>query len=253
MLLQTKGIYKRFGAVEVLRGVDFEAPGGEVTALLGDNGAGKSTLIKCIAGTHVPDAGEIYLDGELQHFRTPHDAAKGGVETVYQDLSLCDNLNVAENIFLGREVPARNLSAALGGMDETLMESVARQALAELHIDLPSASMPVEALSGGQRQAIAIAKTLLGSPRVVILDEPTAALGVAQTHQVLDLIRRLRERGLAVVLISHNLGDVFEVADTAIVLRLGRRVAKLSIAQTTPPEVVAAITGAHAFAGTLPR
>lgn len=240
--LQVRGLVKHFGAVEALRGVDFEARAGEVTALLGDNGAGKSTLIKCVAGTHTPDGGTIALNGTPHHFRTPSDATVAGIETVYQDLALCDNLDVVSNLFLGREriTPWLTLS-------EEEMERRAKEALAVLKINIPSVRNLVAQLSGGQRQCIAVAKAVLWSPQVVILDEPTAALGVAQTRQVLDLIRRLREQGLAVVLVTHNMVDVFEVADRAIVMRLGRRVATLRIADTTPEEVVMAITGARDF------
>ena len=234
---------KSFGAVTVLRGVNFEARAGEVTALLGDNGAGKSTLIKCIAGTHIPDGGTISLDGHEMHFRSPNDATTAGIETVYQDLALCDNLDVVANLFLGRE--RRGAAAAL---DEISMERTAKAALDQLHIIIPSVRSTVAQLSGGQRQSIAVAKAVLWAPKVVILDEPTAALGVAQQKQVLDLIKRLREGGLAVVVITHNVVDVFEVADVAIVMRLGRRVAKLRVADVTPEDVVGAITGAREFA-----
>jgi D-xylose transport system ATP-binding protein len=243
-----KGIVKTFGAVSALRGVDFEAPAGQVTALLGDNGAGKSTLIKCIAGTYVPDAGEILLDGVPHHFRTPVDATHAGIETVYQDLALCDNLDVVANLFLGREQTHTWIPGLLQPMNEETMEQKARDALAVLRINIPSVRNLVAQLSGGQRQCIAVAKAVLWSPKVVILDEPTAALGVAQTRQVLDLVKRLREHGLAVIVITHNMVDVFEVADRAVVMRLGRRVATLDIAQTTPEEVVGAITGAREFA-----
>jgi D-xylose transport system ATP-binding protein len=237
-----RDIKKAFGAVTVLRGVDFEARAGEVTALLGDNGAGKSTLIKCIAGTHIPDSGTITLDGVAMHFHTPNDATTAGIETVYQDLALCDNLDVVANLFLGRE--RRGAAASL---DEISMEKTAKAALDQLHIIIPSVRSTVAQLSGGQRQSIAVAKAVLWAPKVVILDEPTAALGVAQQKQVLDLIKRLREGGLAVVVITHNVSDVFEVADVAIVMRLGRRVAKLRVAEVTPEDVVAAITGAREF------
>jgi D-xylose transport system ATP-binding protein len=236
-------IKKSFGAVTVLRGVDFEARAGEVTALLGDNGAGKSTLIKCIAGTHVPDSGTISLDGVDQHFRTPSDATAAGIETVYQDLALCDNLDVVANLFLGRERRGRYAS-----LDEVSMEKTAKAALDQLHIIIPSVRNTVAQLSGGQRQSIAVAKAVLWAPKVVILDEPTAALGVAQQKQVLDLIKRLREAGLAVIVITHNIVDVMTVADVAIVMRLGRRVAKLRVAEVSPEDIVAAITGAREFA-----
>jgi D-xylose transport system ATP-binding protein len=246
-LLQARGIVKNFGAVSVLRGVDFEAPAGMVTALLGDNGAGKSTLIKCIAGTYVPDGGEILIDGAPQHFHTPSDATQAGIETVYQDLALCDNLDVVANLFLGREQVRTIVPGVLQPMNEETMEQQAREALSVLQINIPSVRNLVAQLSGGQRQCIAVAKAVLWSPKVVILDEPTAALGVAQTRQVLDLVKRLRERGLAVIIITHNMVDVFEVADRAVVMRLGRRVANFNIADVTTEDVVAAITGAREF------
>jgi D-xylose transport system ATP-binding protein len=246
-LLQVKGMVKNFGAVEALRGVDFEAEAGKVTALLGDNGAGKSTLIKCIAGTHVPDGGEIVLEGQPQHFKTPNDATRAGIETVYQDLALCDNLDVVANLFLGRERVQRIVPGVVQPIDEESMEQRAKEALSVLRINIPSVRNLVAQLSGGQRQCIAVAKAVLWSPKVVILDEPTAALGVAQTRQVLDLILRLREQGLAVVVITHNMVDVFDVADVAIVMRLGRRVAKLSVKESTPEDVVGAITGARSI------
>jgi D-xylose transport system ATP-binding protein len=246
-LLQIRGLVKNFGAVEALRGVDFEASSGQVTALLGDNGAGKSTLIKCIAGTYIPDGGEILLGGVPQHFRTPIDATRAGIETVYQDLALCDNLDVVANLFLGREEGHTVIPGVVRTLDEEDMEKRAAEALATLRINIPSVRNQVAQLSGGQRQSIAVAKAVLWSPKVVILDEPTAALGVAQTRQVLDLILRLRERGLAVIVITHNMVDVFEVADQASVMRLGRRVAKFNIKEVTPDDVVAAITGSRSF------
>lgn len=246
-LLQIRGLVKNFGAVEALRGVDFEANVGQVTALLGDNGAGKSTLIKCVAGTHVPDGGEILLGGVPQHFRTPIDATRAGIETVYQDLALCDNLDVVANLFLGREEGHTLIPGVVRTLDEEEMEKRASEALSTLRINIPSVRSQVAQLSGGQRQSTAVAKAVLWSPQVVILDEPTAALGVAQTRQVLDLVLRLRERGLAVVVITHNMVDVFEVADRASVMRLGRRVAQFDIKDVTPDDVVAAITGSRSF------
>jgi D-xylose transport system ATP-binding protein len=246
-LLETRSMVKNFGAVQALRGVDFEARAGEVTALLGDNGAGKSTLIKCIAGTYVPDGGEILVEGIPQHFRTPHDATKAGIETVYQDLALADNLDVVANLFLGRELVQTWIPGIFQTMSEETMEERSTEALSTLRINIPSVRNKVAQLSGGQRQSVAVAKAVLWSPKIVILDEPTAALGVAQTHQVLDLVLRLKERGLAVVVITHNVVDVFEVADRAIVLRLGRRVATLRIGEVTPEDIVAAITGARTF------
>ncbi|HXT35820.1 MAG TPA: ATP-binding cassette domain-containing protein [Chloroflexota bacterium] len=246
-LLQVKQLTKSFGAVQVLRGVSFEAAAGEVTALLGDNGAGKSTLIKCVAGTHVPDGGQILLGDVPQNFRTPSDATHAGIETVYQDLALADNLDVVANLFLGREYTRTLIPGVVRTINEEGMELRAREALSTLRINIPSVRSLVAQLSGGQRQSIAVAKAVLWSPRVVILDEPTAALGVAQTRQVLDLVLRLRERGLAVIVITHNMHDVFEVADRASVMRLGRRVARFNIKEVTPDDVVAAITGARAF------
>lgn len=245
--LEARGIYKSFGAVEALRGVDFEAYGGQVTALLGDNGAGKSTLIKCIAGTYVPDRGEILVDGTIQHFHTPSDATHAGIETVYQDLALCDNLDVIANLFLGREESRTWVPRLVRTLLDAPMEKRAKEALAELRINIPSVRNQVAQLSGGQRQSIAVARAVLYSPKVVILDEPTAALGVAQTRQVLELVSRLREQGLAVIVITHNVTDVFQVADRAIVMRLGRRVATFDIKQVTPEDIVAAITGARSF------
>lgn len=245
-LLQVRGVVKSFGAVQALRGVDFEAPEGQVTALLGDNGAGKSTLIKCIAGTYVPDAGEILLDGHPQHFRTPSDATHAGIETIYQDLALCDNLDVVSNLFLGREQVRTWIPGFFRSINEEDMEKRAMEGLSTLRINIPSVRNQVAQLSGGQRQSVAVARAVIWSPKVVILDEPTAALGVAQTRQVLDLILRLREQGLVVVVITHNMVDVFEVADRAVVMRLGKRVATFDIKKVTPDDVVAAITGARA-------
>ncbi len=237
--LHLRGISKAFGAVQALQEVDFEVYAGEVVGLVGDNGAGKSTLIKIIAGTYVADKGDIFVDGVKVNIKTPKDANKVGIETVYQDLALCDNLDVVSNLFLGRE-------ERFGGiLREQEMEQRTREVLRQLNVKLPSLRVPVEALSGGQRQSIAVAKSILRNAKVVLLDEPTAALGVAQTRQVLELIGRLRSQGLAVVVISHNLADIFEVVDRVIVLRLGRRVATFDIRSTTREQVVAAITGAE--------
>jgi D-xylose transport system ATP-binding protein len=246
-LLQVRGMVKNFGAVQALRGADFEAQAGEVTALLGDNGAGKSTLIKCIAGTYIPDGGEILLDEQIQHFHKPSDATAAGIETVYQDLALADNLDVVANLFLGRERVHTWIPRVFRTLAEEDMEESSKKALSTLRINIPSVRNQVAQLSGGQRQSVAVAKAVLWSPKVVILDEPTAALGVAQTRQVLDLILRLREQGLAVVLITHNMVDAFEVADKANVMRLGRRVARFTLSEVTPEDVVAAITGARTF------
>jgi D-xylose transport system ATP-binding protein len=235
-----RGIGKSFGAVRALSNVDFEVYAGEVVGLVGDNGAGKSTLIKVIAGVGPADEGEIFVNGQKVIINTPQAATRLGIETVYQDLALCDNLDVVSNLFLGREE-----RSFLRSLDEVDMEKQTLTVLKTLDVKIPSARSLVATLSGGQRQSIAVAKSILRNAQVVLLDEPTAALGVAQTRQVLNLIRRLREQGLAVVVISHNLADVFEVVDRVVVLRLGRKVASFDIKATTPEQVVAAITGAE--------
>ena len=245
-VLRLTGISKAFGAVQALSNVDFEVWPGEVVGLVGDNGAGKSTLIKVIAGVNPADSGSIYVDGHEVHISTPNDATHLGIETVYQDLALADNLDVVANLYLGREDLMPRIPWLGGVLDETTMEKRTWDVLRQLDVKtLKSVRTPVAALSGGQRQSIAVAKTILRHAKVVLLDEPTAALGVAQTRQVLNLIRRLRERGLAVVVISHNLADVFEVVDRVVVLRLGQRVGSYDIRTTTPEKVVAAITGAE--------
>ena len=243
--LQLRGVSKSFGAVQALQDVEFEVYSGEVVGLVGDNGAGKSTLIKIIAGAYVADKGDIFVSGNKVNIRTPQDATRVGIETVYQDLALCDNLDVVANLFLGREERKTIIPFLIRPLRDQEMEKRTRDVLKQLDVKLPSMRVPVEALSGGQRQSIAVAKTILRNAKVVLLDEPTAALGVAQTKQVLELIRRLRSQGLAVVVISHNLADVFEVVDRVIVMRLGRRVATFDIRSTTQEQVVGAITGAE--------
>lgn len=239
-ILQMRNISKSFGAVRALSGVDFEVYAGEVVALVGDNGAGKSTLVKTIAGVGPADSGEIFIDGQPVKITSPQVAAHLGIETVYQDLALCDNLDVVSNLFLGREE-----KTSWRWLADIEMERRTIEVLRTLDVKIPSVRTLVASLSGGQRQSIAVAKSLLRQAKVVLLDEPTAALGVAQTRQVLNLIRRLRDQGLGVVVISHNLADVFEVADRVIVLRLGRRVATFDVKDTTSERVVAAITGAE--------
>src|SRR5215831_2005201 len=220
-LLRVRGIDKHFGAVQALYGVDLDLPAGQVTALCGDNGAGKSVLTKCIAGIHPPDHGQIYWEGRPVSIRSPRDAAHMGIETVYQDLALADNLDIVQNMFLGRE----RLQSWL--LDENDMERAAADTLSSLRVTtVRSIRQPVASLSGGQRQSVAVAKAVMWNSRLVMMDEPTAALGVVQTQQVLDLVKRLRDRGLAVMVISHNLNDVFEVADRIAVLYLGRMVAQ---------------------------
>jgi len=234
-------ISKHFGAVQALSDVTFEAYAGEVLGLVGDNGAGKSTLIKTIAGIYLPDAGEYVFDGTPQTVRGPTDVTRLGIATVYQDLALCDNLDVVANLFLGREVAAGGPAP----MDEVLMEQRALSVLSRLSVRIPNVRTPIASLSGGQRQSVAVARSVMWNARIVLLDEPTAALGVAQTRQVLDLIKNLRSQGLGVVVISHNLADVFEVFDRIIVLRLGRRAATFDVRNVNRDQVVAAITGAE--------
>jgi D-xylose transport system ATP-binding protein len=237
-ILEIRDMSKTFGSVRALADVDFEVREGEVMALVGDNGAGKSTLIKCIAGIYPPDSGETYFDSELVHIHGPKDAARLGIEVVYQDLALCDNLDVVANMYLGRE-----LHDALQRILEAEMQRKTEETMAGLRVTtMRSVRQRVATLSGGQRQSVAVARAVMWNSRVVILDEPTAALGVAQTEQVLALVKRLAEQGLAVVLISHNLHDVFEVATRITVLRLGRDVGVFEVAKTTQEEVVHAIT-----------
>ena len=236
--LELRGVSKNFGSVQALREVDFEVRDGEVMALVGDNGAGKSTLIKCVAGIHGYDSGEIDFDGEPVTIHGPKDAAKLGIEVVYQDLALCDNLDVVQNMYLGREE-----HDWLWRLKEPVMEQHTAETLSSLAVTtIRSIRQPVASLSGGQRQSVAVARAVLWNNRVVFLDEPTAALGVAQTRQVLDLVRRLGQQGLAVVIVSHNLNDVFEVADRITVLRLGRSVGVYEKDKTNEQEIVQAIT-----------
>ncbi|UGY94158.1 ATP-binding cassette domain-containing protein [Streptomyces gobiensis] len=237
-VLALRGVSKRFGAVQALTEVELEVHAGEVVALVGDNGAGKSTLVKAIAGVGPADEGVLAWEGEPVQIARPHDAQELGIATVYQDLALCDNLDVVGNLFLGREIMRSGI------LDEVEMERRSRELLDTLSIRIPSVRIPVASLSGGQRQVVAIARSMLGEPKLVILDEPTAALGVEQTAQVLDLVERLRERGLAVILISHNMADVKAVADQVAVLRLGRNNGVFEVANTSQEEIISAITGA---------
>ena len=237
-VLALRGVSKRFGAVQALTEVELEVHAGEVVALVGDNGAGKSTLVKTIAGVHPIDEGVIEWEGKPVSITKPHDAQGLGVATVYQDLALCDNLDVVGNLYLGRELLRH------GVIDEVTMEKNSRELLSTLSIRIPSVRIPIASLSGGQRQVVAIARALIGDPKVVILDEPTAALGVEQTAQVLDLVERLRERNLGVILISHNMADVKAVADTVNVLRLGKNNGSFPVKDTSQETIIAAITGA---------
>jgi D-xylose transport system ATP-binding protein len=236
--LELRGVSKNFGSVQALQEVDFEVRDGEVMALVGDNGAGKSTLIKCVAGIYSIDSGQVFFEGEPVTIHGPKDAAKLGIEVVYQDLALCDNLDVVQNMYLGREE-----HDPLFRLREAPMEHRTTETLKSLAVTtIRSVRQPVATLSGGQRQSVAVARAVMWNNRVVFLDEPTAALGVAQTHQVLELVKRLGEQGLAVVIVSHNLNDVFEVADRITVLRLGRNVGVYERKQTNQQAIVQAIT-----------
>jgi D-xylose transport system ATP-binding protein len=236
-LLQLQNITKTFGSVQALDDVDFEVRVGEVMALVGDNGAGKSTLVKCVAGTHAADSGRILFEGQEVHIHGPKDAARLGIEVVYQDLALCDNLDVVQNMYLGRELNRGQI------LSEAPMEQHTAETLKSLAVTtIKSVRQTVATLSGGQRQSVAVARAVMWNSKLVILDEPTAALGVAQTEQVLELVRRLGSQGLGVMLISHNLHDVFETADRITVLRLGRNVGVFERRETTQQAVVEAIT-----------
>ncbi|GAA1524485.1 D-xylose transport system ATP-binding protein [Agromyces terreus] len=244
-IIELKGVVKSFGPVDVLKGVNFTAYPGKITALVGDNGAGKSTLIKGLAGVQPYDGGQVLFDGSPVTLHSPRDAGDLGIEVVYQDLALCDNLDIVQNMFLGRE----ELSA--GTFDEGRMEREAAETLRQLSVrTVKSVRQKVSSLSGGQRQTVAIARSVLKKAKVVILDEPTAALGVAQTAQVLALVKRLAEQGVSVILISHNLVDVFEVADYISVLYLGQMVASVKASETNNEDVIGYITGAKTYEGT---
>lgn len=236
-ILSLRGITKTFGAVAALTDVDLDVAEGQVVAIVGDNGAGKSTLVKVLSGVHAATSGTIEFEGERVTIPSPAAAQELGIATVFQDLALCENLNVVENLFLGQELhPAR--------LDEVAMEVKSWELLRELSAKIPTVRLPVASLSGGQRQTVAIARSLLGNPRIIMLDEPTAALGVAQTAEVLNLIERLRERGHGVIMISHNMADVKAVADTVVVLRLGRNNGVFDVAAVSQEEIISAITGA---------
>jgi D-xylose transport system ATP-binding protein len=249
-LLELGGISKRFGAVQALSDVGFEVRAGEVIALVGDNGAGKSTLIKIISGIYRADSGSIRWQGREVVIATPNDSAALGIATVYQDLALCDNLDVVANLFLGRELTS--FGGPLGVIDEVTMERRAVEVLRRLSVKIPSVRIPIASLSGGQRQSVAVARSVLGDNKVVILDEPTAALGMAQTHEVLELIKRLRGQGLGIVLISHNLTNVYEVADRITVLRLGRYVGTYLARSTSREQLIGFMTGAVPGSGEFP-
>ena len=246
-VLEARDIVKSFGRVQALRGASFTVYPHEVVALVGDNGAGKSTLVKTLVGVHPPDSGQILFDGREVTIPTPHASRELGIETVYQDLSLASELDPAANMFLGREIPRAGLLGKLGFLDKKAMRRRSDEAFRELGVRIQDTGAPVANMSGGQRQGIAICRAVTWANKVVFMDEPTAALGVVQTRNVLDQIKRVREQGLAVVLISHNLPEVFEVADRIEVLRLGRRVARLRPQDVSMEDVVAAMTGASTF------
>jgi ABC-type sugar transport system ATPase subunit len=242
-VLQARGINKSFGAVRALKDVDFEVRPGEVVALIGDNGAGKSTLINVITGVMEPDSGEIVFEGERVEFASPHDARERGIETVYQDLAVAPQLDAVANIFLGRERRRTGVLGQLGFLDQQRMRKETDEQLEELHVRIPDVTKPLSTFSGGQRQGVAVARAVMWASKVVIMDEPTAALGVAQVGTVLDLVRRVRQTGIPVVFISHNMPQVFDVADRIIVLRLGEVVAELDPKRASTDDAVAAMTG----------
>jgi simple sugar transport system ATP-binding protein/D-xylose transport system ATP-binding protein len=242
-ILSLRAISKNFGAVAALTGVELDVAAGQVVAVVGDNGAGKSTLVKVLSGVHSPDTGTITFGGAEVAIGSPAEAHALGIATVFQDLALCENLNVVENLFLGRELRR-------GRLDEVTMETRSWELLRQLSAKIPTVRLPVASLSGGQRQTVAIARSLLGDPKVIILDEPTAALGVEQTAEVLNLIERLRDRGLGVIMISHNMEDVRAVADRVAVLRLGRNNGVFDAAEVSTEDLIAAITGATDNAAT---
>jgi D-xylose transport system ATP-binding protein len=243
-VLSLRGISKRFGGVQALLDVELRLRAGEVVALAGDNGAGKSTLVKVISGVGPADRGVIEWQGLPVHIRRPHDAHTLGIATVHQDLALCDNLDVVGNVFLGREIDRMRI------LDEVEMERRARDLMRTLSIRLPDVRMPVASLSAGQRQVVAISRSLMGSPKVLLLDEPTAALGVGQTSHLLDLIEQVRDRGVAVLLISHDMGDIKAVADRVAILRLGRNNGFFDVSTTSPEQIISSITGATDHAKT---
>ena len=246
-VLEARDVVKSFGRVQALRGANFSVYPNEVVALVGDNGAGKSTLVKTLVGVHPPDSGEILFDGQPVHINTPHDSRILGIETVFQDLALAAEIDPAANMFLGREVLRPGLLGKLGFLDKATMRSRSDEAFKDLGVRIQDTSAPVANMSGGQRQGIAICRAVTWASKVVFMDEPTAALGVVQTRNVLEQIKRVREHGLSVVLISHNMPEVFEVADRIEVLRLGRRVARMRPQEVSMEDVVSAMTGAMTF------
>ena len=246
-LLEARQIVKNFGRVHALRGANFTVYPQEVVALVGDNGAGKSTLVKSLVGVHPPDSGEIIFEGREVHIHTPHEARDLGIETVYQDLALAEEIDPAANMYLGREILRPGVLGKFGFLDKAAMRQRSEDAFRNLGVRIQDTAAPVANMSGGQRQGVAISRAVTWASKVVFMDEPTAALGVVQTRNVLDHIRRVRDQGLAVVLISHNMPEVFEVADRIEVLRLGERVARLRPSEVSMEDVVSAMTGALTF------
>lgn len=243
-LLVAKSLVKHYGSVEALRGASFQVDSGEVVALIGDNGAGKSTLVKCLSGAEQPDSGEILLDGKSVTLSSPTTARRLGIETVYQDLAVAPDLDPAANLFLGRELKRKGILGALGMLDKREMRSRASKEFSRLGVTLQSIDVPIGALSGGQRQSVAVARSVVWASKVVFMDEPTAALGVVQRERVLDVIRKVRDAGMAVVLISHNMPEVLSVSDRVEVLRLGKRVARFQAKDASLEDLVGAMTGA---------
>ncbi len=245
-LLRVENLTKRFGGLVAVNNVSMDVHIGEVVGLVGDNGAGKSTLIKMVAGVYQPDGGEIYFDNEKVNFSQPREARDAGIETIYQDLALAENLDVGSNIFLGREVKRNYLGGLIHRLNRRKMQDESADILSRLDIHIPSLTQQIRNLSGGQRQAVAIARSIYWNARLMIMDEPTAALGVSEQHKVLMLVRTLRDQGVPVIIISHNMQDVFAVADRIVILRRGRKVGELIAAETTPDEVVSLMVGAEA-------
>ncbi len=243
-ILSIRNLTKKFGGLTAVDDFSLDVFPGEVVALLGDNGAGKSTVIKCVSGVHTPSAGAISFEGEVVHFSRPIDARTKGIETIYQDLALANNLDVPGNVFLGREVEKRYLGGLIRPLDNKFMLSETQQALSTLHVEIPSLQVPIETLSGGQRQAVAIARAVYWEARLMIMDEPTNNLGVPEQKKVLELINKLRERGVPVILISHTLPEVFAVSDRLVVMHRGRKVTEKKVSQTNSEEVVQYMVGA---------
>lgn len=254
-LLKINGLSKHFGGLVAVNDVSMDVYRGEVVGLVGDNGAGKSTLIKMVSGVYQPDDGQIFLEDEEVRFDSPMDARNRGIETIYQDLALAENLDVGSNIFLGREVKTNYLGGLIRTLDRRKMQDESADVLSRLEIEIPSLTQQIRNLSGGQRQAVAIARSIYWNARLMIMDEPTAALGVAEQRKVLVLVRTLRDQGVPVIIISHNMQDVFAVADRIVILRRGRKVGELIAAETTPDEVVSLMVGAEAVheMGVIPK